>query len=285
MRFASPETIADAVRLLSEEGARCLSGGQSLVAMMNADLVTPSTLVSLRRIGELGRIEVGSDGGLSIGAMATHATVAGLKPASAGAELVIAAAGAIGHPAIRNQGTIGGSIAHADPAADYPTAIVCAESTVVVAGASGQRRVPAADFFKGFYETALGPGEIVIAVEVPAGAAGARGHYEKFALIDGDFAVVSVAVIIGMSGGRCSFARLAIGACAAAPVRDPAAEAQLIGTPLDEAALDGAADLLVGRCDPIDDFRGSASYRLKLVPRLLKRAVNAAKQKAERAHG
>ena len=126
---------------------------------------------------------------------------------------------------------------------------------------------------------------MVVAVEVPPGAAGARAHYEKFALIDGDFAVASVAAIVGMSGGRCTFARLAVGACAAAPVRDLAAEAGLIGTALDDAALDAARDILVGRCDPIDDFRGSASYRLKLVPRLLIRAVSAAKEKAERAHG
>lgn len=284
MRFATPDTVAEAAALLQEDGARCLSGGQSLVAMMNADLVTPTLLVSLRGIGALARIETRADGGLSIGAMATHANVARLKPGSAGAELVVAAAGTIGHPAIRNQGTIGGSIAHADPSADYPTAITCADAQVVVSGTGGERRIAAIDFFKGFYETALEPGEIVVAVEVPPGLAGARAHYEKFALIDGDFAVVSVAAIIGMAGGRCSFVRLAVGACAAAPVRDPAAEELLLGTALDDKALAAASDLLVQRCDPVDDFRGSAGYRLKLVPRLLNRAVNAARQKAE-AHG
>ncbi len=283
MRFSAPETIAEAAALLREDGARCLSGGQSLVAMMNADLVTPSTLVSLRRIRGLDRIETGADGRLTIGAMATHARVARHASASAGAELVIAAAGTIGHPAIRNQGTIGGSIAHADPAADYPTAITCADASVVIAGAAGERRVAAADFFKGFYETALEPGEIVIAVEVPPGAPGARAHYEKFALIDGDFAVVSAAAIIGMENGRCTFARLAIGACAAVPVRSAAAEERIVGTDLDDEAVREAADLLVQCCDPLDDFRGSASYRLKLVPRLLRRAIGSARQKAERA--
>ncbi len=284
MKLATPETIAEAAALLREDGARCLSGGQSLVAMMNADLVSPPALVSLRRIGALARIEARADGGLSIGAMATHASVARLKPASGGAELVVVAAGTIGHPAIRNQGTIGGSIAHADPAADYPTAITCADAVVVIAGAGGERRVAAMDFFKGFYETALEPGELVVAVEIPSGAPGARAHYEKFALIDGDFAVVSAAAIIGMAGGRCTFARLAIGACAATPVRDPAAEERLLGTALDGDALAAASDLLQQHCDPIDDFRGSAGYRLKLVPRLLARAVAAARQKAE-AHG
>jgi carbon-monoxide dehydrogenase medium subunit len=284
MKFASPETLAEAAILLREDGARCLSGGQSFVAMMNADLVSPSTLVSLRRIDGLARIEIRADGGLSIGAMATHAAVARLKPTSAGSELVIAAAGTIGHPAIRNQGTIGGSIAHADPAADYPTAITCAGATVLVVGANGERRIPAVEFFKGFYETALEPGEIVVAVDVPPGAAGAHAHYEKFALIDGDFAITSVAAIIGMQAGRCSFARLAVGACAATPVRDPAAEERLLGTTLDDDALDNAAGLLVQRCDPVDDFRGSAAYRLKLVPRLIKRAVGEAKRKAEQGH-
>ena len=284
MKLATPETITEATALLGEDGARCLSGGQSLVAMMNADLVSPSTLVSLRRIGALARIEALDDGGLSIGAMATHARIARLGPTSGCAELIVAAAGTIGHPAIRNQGTIGGSIAHADPAADYPTAITCAEAVVVIAGAGGERRVAAMDFFKGFYETALEPGELVVAIEIPPGAPGARAHYEKFALIDGDFAVVSAAAIIGMADGRCTFARLAIGACAATPVRDPAAEDRLLGTALDDDALAVAASLLALHCDPIDDFRGSAGYRLKLVPRLLKRAVGAARQKAE-AHG
>jgi CO/xanthine dehydrogenase FAD-binding subunit len=121
-------------------------------------------------------------------------------------------------------------------------------------------------------------------VEIPPAPNGARAHYEKFAVIDGDFAVVSVAAIIGMEGGRCTFARLAVGACAATPVRDAAAEAQLVGTALDGAAVDAAAAVLVGRCDPIDDARGSAAYRLKLVPRLVKRAVDAARQKAEVHH-
>lgn len=284
MKFAAPETIDDALALLAEDGARCLAGGQSLMAMMNADLVTPSMLVSLRRIGSLRAIETLSDGGLRLGAMATHAAVARIEPRSAGAELIVAAARAIGHPAIRNQGTIGGSLAHADPAADYPTAITCAEATLVVAGRDGTRRIAAADFFNGYFETALAGGEIILAVEIPPLPARARAHYEKFAVIDGDFAAVSVAAIIGMDGRRCGFARLAIGACAPRPVRDPAAEARLVGSPLDAAALAEAGAMLARACDPIDDSRGSAAYRLRLVPRLVERAVLAARDKIEGNH-
>lgn len=284
MKFAAPTSIVEAVALLAQDGARCLAGGQSLVAMMNADLVSPLVLVSLRRIGALATVAGRPDGGLHLGAMATHAAVARLAPRSAGAELVVAAAGSIGHPAIRNQGTVGGSVAHADPAADYPTALTCADAVVMVAGPGGQREIAAMDFFAGYYESALRPGEIVVAVEVPPGPAGARAHYEKFALIDGDFAVASAAAIVGMDKERCRFARVAVGACGPKPVRVPAAEERLIGTALDDEALAAAAALLVEACDPVDDFRGSAGYRLKLVPRLVKRAVLAAREKAMTVH-
>jgi carbon-monoxide dehydrogenase medium subunit len=283
MRFASPETLDEALALLGADGARCLAGGQSLVAMMNAGLVAPAALVSLRRIAELSAVAPLPGGGLSIGAMVSHAAVARLAPAAPGPRLVAAAAATIGHPAIRNQGTIGGSLAHADPAADYPTAITAAEARIVVAGAAGRRTIAAADFFKGFYETALAPGELIVAVEIPPGPAGARTHYEKYALVHGDFAVINVAVMLAMAGGRCTAARIAVGACAPSPVRLPAAEAALVGGALDEASLAEAGALLARACDPIDDARGSAAFRLKLVPRMVRRAVLAAKEK-EGAH-
>lgn len=280
MRFEAPDKIAGAIALLAEDGARCLAGGQSLVAMINADLVAPSILVSLRRIRGLADVLSRSDGGVSMGAMATHAAAAQIQPASAGASLIAAAAGAIGHPAIRNQGTIGGSIAHADPAADYPTALTCAKATIMVTGPNGERRVAAGDFFTGYYETAIRPGEMVSRIEVPPGPKGAGAHYEKFSLIDGDFAVVSVAAMIGIEDDRCTFARIAVGACAPKPVRVPAAEDRLVGSTLDDKAFADAGALIVDACDPIDDFRGSASYRLRLVPRLVKRAALAAKARA-----
>lgn len=284
MKFASPDTLADALALLAEDGARCLAGGQSLVAMMNAQLVSPATLVSLRRIPELTAVTALPDGGLSIGAMAPHAAVARLRPAAAGPALLCRTAAEIGHPAIRNQGTIGGSLAHADPAADYPVAAVCAGAHIVVAGAAGRRAIPAGEFFKGFYETALRPGEIIVAVEIPPGLPGAQAHYEKFALVHGDFALVSAAVILAMKDGRCTSAQIAVGACAPAPVRVAAAEAALVGGALDDAAFVKAGALIAAACDPIDDFRGSADYRRKLVPRIVARAMRAAQAKCV-AHG
>jgi carbon-monoxide dehydrogenase medium subunit len=284
MKLAVPETLPEALRLLASEGARCLAGGQSLVAMMNAHLVEPSLLVSLRRIARLHEVVRREDGGLRLGAMAVHADVGRLKVAAAGLDLLVQAARDIAHPAVRNQGTIGGSLAHADPAADYPTATVCADATIGIAGPSGERRVAANDFFLGYYETALQPDEILVDVDVPPGPSHAAAHYEKLSLVDGDFAVASAAAIIGLKNGRCDFARLAVGACAARPVRSEAAEAALLGSALDDKALAEAGRLLAESCDPIDDFRGSAAYRLKMVPRLAARAIRSARAKAENGH-
>lgn len=285
MRFAEPRSVADALQALSAEGARCVAGGQSLVAMMNAGLVAPPVLVSLRRVPGLDRIAWGEDGTLTLGATARHRDVTRLAPRGAGSELIVAAARQIGHPAIRNQGTIGGSIAHADPAADYPTAITCAEAEVEIASPSGSRRVPAAEFFHGYYETACGAGEMVTAIHVPPGPPGARAHYEKLMIVDGDFAVVSVAVILAMQDGACTHARVTLGAVAAAPLRLPEAEALLHGSALDDETLGRAGALLAEAADPVDDTRGSAEFRRRLIPRLLRRAVRAARAKTEAAHG
>lgn len=281
MKFCLPNTIDEALAQLAQPDARCLAGGQSLVAMMNANLLEPAALVSLRNIAALSEITLHDDGSFSIGAMATHAAVAKMKAPGGALELLRATAAGIGHPAIRAQGTIGGSICHADPAADYPTAITAAAAEIEIASSTGRRRVPAAAFFAGYYETAVQPGEMVVAVHIPASPAGARAHYEKFSLIDGDFAVISVAVIIGMHAGRCSYARLAVGACAPTPVRLAAAEAALAGSTLDDNAIAAASTLIAAECDPIDDARGSGSYRMKLVPRLIRRALLSAREKAE----
>jgi carbon-monoxide dehydrogenase medium subunit len=276
VKLHRPETLDHAVRLLAEDGAMCLAGGATLVAMMNADLVDPPALVSLRHIPGLAGLARGPDGAVRIGAMTTHAAVAGSAAFADGQRIVPRAAARIGHPAVRNMGTIGGAICHADPAADYPPALVAAAAEVHLVGAQGGRRVAAEDFFLGYYETARAPGEIVAAVGVPMAPAGTVAAFEKFARVDGDFATVSVALVLGLADGRCTHARIALGGCGPRPVRVAAAEERLVGGRLASADVAAAGAMLAGAADPVDDVRGSVAYRLKLIPRLLERAVRSA---------
>lgn len=277
MEFHAPITLEQAAGLLAADPeARCLAGGATLVAMLNAGLVHPSALISLRKVDGLCGISRADDGSVRIGAMTTHRITAAATELHDGQRALARAAGVIASPPVRNMGTIGGSIAFADPGADYPAALVAAAAEIEIAGTSGKRRLAAADFFTGWYETALEPGELVVAVHLPRGPAGAVGHYDKLARVEGDYATASVAVVLAMAGGHCSSIAIAIGACGPTPLRLPEAEALLIGGRLDDPALAAAGRLLADAADPVDDVRASADYRRMVIPRLLKRAVRSA---------
>ena len=277
MEFHGPSTVDEAVSLLAaDEDARCLAGGATLVAMMNADLVMPSALVSLRHIAALRGLAAGAGGGLRIGAMTTHREVADAAGLDGAHALISETARAIGHPAIRNMGTIGGSIGHGDPQADYPGALVALDASVELRGPDGARAVPARDFFVDYLETALQPGELITAVTLPPSPAGAFGAYEKFARVEGDYATVSVAAAVAMEAGICRYVRVALGSCGPIPVRAEDAEARLAGTALADEDIADAAAILRDACDPVDDVRGSGEYRMMLVEPLLGRALRAA---------
>lgn len=279
MNYHEPATLEEATALLAaDEDARPLAGGATLVAMMNADLVEPTALVSLRRIAALADIAAAGDGTVTIGAMTTHHALANTEAFDSGQTIVRRAASVIGHPAIRNMGTIGGSIAHADPAADYPAVLVAAGATIEAFGPNGMRDIAAEAFFVDYLETSLEQGELVSAVRLPPSPRGATSFYEKFARVDGDFATLSVAVVAAMDGDTCSYIRVALGSAGPAPVHAEAADAALIGTTLGDEAVAVAAAILVEASDPLDDVRGSAEYRMMLVPELLKRAIAGAKE-------
>ena len=282
MEFHGPATVDEAVSLLAaDEDARCLAGGATLVAMMNADLLMPSALVSLRHIEALRGISADYDGGLRVGAMTTHHEVANAAGLDGAHALLPETARVIGHPAIRNMGTIGGSIGHGDPQADYPGALVALDAAIEATGPDGTRTIAAEDFCVDYLETALRPGELITAVTLPALPAGAFGAYEKFARVEGDYATVSVAAVVAMEGGRCSHVRVALGSCGPTPVRSEAAEARLAGSALSDSDIAEAAAILREKCDPVDDVRGSGEYRLMLVEPLLGRALRAAAAKGE----
>ena len=274
-RFHAPERLDEVISLLADdEESRPLAGGQTLVAMLNADLLSPSQIVSLHRIKALHGIERRADGTLRVGAMTTHAELARSDELRGTHRLLGEAAGRIGHEAIRNRGTIGGAVAHADPSADYPPALGALDAVIEAVGPKGKREIPAAKFFQGFLTTALGGGEIVVAIILPASPTETRTHYEKFARVEGDFATVSVAVAL-WSGG----VRIALGGVGPVPVRSPEAEATLLAGRLSDAAIDDAGAILVAASDPINDVRGSANYRRLLIPRLVKRAIRRAQAK------
>jgi aerobic carbon-monoxide dehydrogenase medium subunit len=267
MQYCAPATLEEAFSALEGDDARCLAGGQSLVAMMNLGLVAPARLVSLRRIEALRGIAFQPDGSVRLGAMATHAELAELEPRSAPCALVAQAARVIAYPAVRMWGTIGGSVAHADPAADYPAALVAAGAEVELCSASGMRRVAAERFFLGLFETALEPAEIVTAIVLPPGPAKGAA-YEKLSLVAGDFAIVSVAALLGRE------ARIAVGGCGAKPI-------SIAGVGASDAEALEAGRQLAERCDAPSDHRASAAYRRRVLPELVRRAVRAARQGAQ----
>ncbi|MDA0821413.1 MAG: xanthine dehydrogenase family protein subunit M [Proteobacteria bacterium] len=277
MHYACPSTLKEALEILgNDEDARCLAGGATLMAMLNAQLMTPSTLVSLRNINELNGI-ARTAAGFRIGAMTRHHVVASSAMINGGLAVVRLAAQEIGHPAIRAIGTIGGSVAHADPAADYPTALVAADADIEICSATGQRTVPADQFFEDYFTTALQPGEIVCAISLKRDPEIEVSSYTKVARSDGDFATVSLAFCGSFEGDTCTRARIVVGGCGSTPVHVPLVDQMLVGTQIGSAEIANAADALALACDPIDDVRGSAAYRRLLVTRLLGPALEKAK--------
>lgn len=280
MRYEEPETIAEAVSLLTATpGGRCLAGGAVVVAMMNARALEPELLVSLRRLGLSGISEI--TGGVRIGAMTNHTTVAADARLTGAMAVVRSAASQIAHPPVRNMATIGGSICLADPDSDLPGALIAASAQAEITGPSGPRTVAIDQVFTGRYQTSLAHDDILTGVTIPSGPAGAAGVHDKFSRVDGDYATVSISLVLAMNGATCSYARVAVGSCGPTPVHVDAADARLVGSPLGSADIADAAAILVAAASPIDDVRGSAEYRQILIPRLLGRAVSRAREEID----
>jgi aerobic carbon-monoxide dehydrogenase medium subunit len=275
--FHRPDTVEAAVSLLAgHAGSRCIAGGQTLVAMLNAGLLEAPVLIAVAGIAELNSISFRPNGTVRIGAAVSHRRVAVAWELGGSSAVIREAARVIAHPAIRNFGTIGGALAHADPAADYPAAVVAAGASIEIAGRNGRRTLPAQEFFLDYLTTVLEPGEMVTAVLVPDAKAGAAGHYLKFSRVDGDYAIVSIAVTLESEAGICSKASIALGGCGPKPVFDARANSILLGTKCETGIIGKAADILIEMSDPIDDVRASANYRRALIPRLLPRAIRQA---------
>jgi carbon-monoxide dehydrogenase medium subunit len=275
--YHRPTSIEEALELLSGNGdTKALAGGQSLLPAMKLRLAAPSTLVDLARITGLDGISREGDS-LVIGALATHAAVAASDEVRSACPVLAEAAGLIADVQVRNRGTIGGSLAHADPAADYPTLVTALEATITAVGKGGSREIPAAEFFTGVFTTALQPGEILTSVRVPSGGGGAA--YVKHRHPASRFAVAGVCAVVAMEGGSCSRARLAVGGVTAAPVGMNADG--LVGSAPSDDAIAGAAEQLRGAIEnPLGDVYASAEYRLHLTEVMARRALRQAFERA-----
>jgi carbon-monoxide dehydrogenase medium subunit len=272
--YAKPGSLAEAVRLLARHGeqARVLAGGQSLIATLNMRLSQPGLLVDINGLAELAGITV-ADGMLRIGALVRHATLETDDRVARHAPLLTAAVPHIAHPAIRNRGTIGGSLAFADPAAELPACAVALDARLVLTGPDGARTVAARDFFTGLYETALRPGELVTAVEVPVAAAGAQHGFDELARRHGDYAMVGLAAHGQRTGSSLSALRLVFFAVGIGPVPAARAAAALAGGPIDAARITAAQAALDQDLDPPGDLQAAAATKRHLARVLLGRVV------------
>ncbi|MGQ0704469.1 MAG: FAD binding domain-containing protein [Gemmatimonadales bacterium] len=274
--YARPNTLTGALeQLAAQPEAKPLAGGQSLIPAMNFRLAAPASLIDLNGITELAGVSELPGGGLSLGAMTRHSAVERDARVRQRAPLLAEAMPYIAHPAIRNRGTIGGSLAHADPAAELPAVMVALEATLVLRSRSGERRVAAADFFTGLFATTLEPGELIVAVEIPPLAPRTGWAFEEFARRHGDYALAGVAALVTLNGqGRCERARVVLLSVGDGPVTATNAVSMLDGSDLGEAVIREAAER-AGQddIDPPADIHAPAAFRRRLVRVLTRRAL------------
>lgn len=274
--YASPRTVGEAVALLADEEreAKALAGGQSLIPMLNMRLARPELLVDITRIPELGHLRVDTSGALRIGAAVRQSRAAADASVRDGWPLLAAAVEQIGHPQIRGRGTVGGSLAHHDPAAELPSAALALDAAFVLTGPRGARTVAAADFFVATFATAVEPDELLTEIVLPPLPAGHGWAWEELARRHGDFATVGVAVLLERDAARetVSAARVVFCGVGPTPVRLRTAEEALVGGRIDEETLAAAAGAAHEGLTPSDDVHATADYRRESAAHLLTRA-------------
>lgn len=271
VRVASLEAARAAFTACAGE-ARYLAGGQSLLAALNLRLDAPGLLIDIAHIPALEGVALDGDS-LRIGALTRHSEILTSPLVAAHAPLFAAAAAYVAHPAIRNKGTMGGSLALADPASEFPASALCLDASIEIAGQNGLRRVAARDFFQGLYETDLTPGDIVTALLVPVRAPSHVFFFDELARRRGDYAMAGLAARAEVDGGRCRSINLSFFAVAPSPVRARHVEEFLAGKVLDEASIEAAKMALATDLAPEDDAQISGATRLHLAKVLLARAL------------
>lgn len=285
--YYCPETLDEAVQLLDEHGddGKILAGGQSLMPLMSLRLARPAVIVDMNRVPGLDRIAANGDGGIRIGAMTRQRAIerdAGLAERN---PLLAAAVPLIGHFQIRNRGTVGGSLVHADPASELPAVSVALGADFVLASAGGERVVSADDFYLGYMATACEANEVLTEVRVPAWKPGRLWAINEVARRKGDFAMVGVALWADMDGDACEDARITLFGVGGRPVRVEKAEQRLKGAALDDAALKDVERIVFEELDPDSDIHASALYRKEVGGVLTRRALSVAAARGTEGNG
>jgi carbon-monoxide dehydrogenase medium subunit/6-hydroxypseudooxynicotine dehydrogenase subunit alpha len=285
--YHDPRGVDEALALLAEHGdeGKVLAGGQSLVPLLNFRLAHPDHLIDLNRIGALAGIRR-EDGRLRIKAMTRQSTLEASALVRENWPLITDALGYVAHAQIRNRGTVGGSVAHADPAAELPVVFTVLDADIRVASTRGERTIPSSDLFVTHLTTTIEPDEMLVEIEVPPMEARTGHAFTEFARRHGDFALGGAAALVTVDeDGVCRRAALGLLAAAATPVRATEAEEALVGERIDEAAAARAAKRAVADIQPTGDIHGSAEYRKDLVEVMARRAIVAAAERARNGAG
>jgi len=275
--YACPTTLPEAIELLaSNDDAKAIAGGQSLVPMLAFRLAQPSLLVDLRKLADLRGIRI-SDAGVTLGAMVRWRDIEDDERLETAHPLLKAAISHVAHYQIRNRGTVGGSIAHADPAAEMPGIAMTCDAEIAVVGKSGAHVIQAADFFQGALTTALTTDEIIVEIRLPAWPAGRRWGFQEFARRRGDFAMAAAAVFYDQDArGKARNAHVGVIGVGDRPLRLTAVEDVLNGESIDEATIAKADAATSAAVEPQDDIHASAAYRRSLVGTMVERALRSA---------
>ncbi len=284
-QYHDPQTIDEAVSLLDQLGddAKVLAGGQSLVPMMNFRLARPRHLVDINRVSRLDHVRKDNHS-LVIGALARQRTIEFSELVKLHNPLLIEASHHIGHPAIRNRGTVCGSLAHADPAAEWPALALVMDATLVARSREGQRRIPASEFFSSYFLTCLDPRELLVEVDVPPLPSGAGFSFLEVSRRHGDFALVGVAIwLTADSSGICTNCGIALAGVGSCAVRAYAAEQRLKGERLSDSVFREVADAIPDELDPTSDLHASAEYRRKVAGVIVRRGLETAAQRVRKS--
>jgi carbon-monoxide dehydrogenase medium subunit len=278
--YHDPPNLESALRLLAElgDGAKVLAGGQSLMPMLNLRVARPDHLIDLRRIAGLSGIEM-SDSRLTVGAMTTHRMVETSPIVRAAAPLLSEAVAHVAHIPIRERGTLGGSLSLADPTAELPLVSVVLDAEMTLQSVRGLRIVPAAEFFYSAMQTVLADDEILTSVSFPALGAGVGSAFAEFSRRKGDFAIVGVAVVVGVNEGRYESVRIGLCGVCDRPFRSVEAE-RLVGEPVSEDTTEQIAEAIAAELEPTDDRRAGAQDRRDIARALIRRTLPLAAQRA-----